>query len=116
MSGFTGNIEQLTEANTYFRHVIFTAPHSQLVLMCLKPGEEIGQEMHSVDQFFRIESGTGKVIIDGQEHDVTAGYAAVVPAGCRHNVINTSTTDYLKLYTIYSPAEHPDQQIDIIKP
>jgi mannose-6-phosphate isomerase-like protein (cupin superfamily) len=107
--GFCDNIEQQTLANDNFRHVIYTAPHSQLVLMSLKPNEEIGMEVHSDnDQFFRFEQGDGKVVIDGNEYAVTDGYAVVVPAGAQHNVVNTSADHDLKLYTIYSPAHHKD--------
>ena len=109
MAGYVGNIEEITEKNEYFRQVIFTASHSQLVVMLLKPGEDIGEEVHpNVDQFFRIEEGEGKVVIDGEEFAVFEGSAVVVPAGARHNVINTSQTEALKLYTIYSPPNHPD--------
>jgi mannose-6-phosphate isomerase-like protein (cupin superfamily) len=112
MTGFVGKIEELTLANSYFRQVIFTAPHSQLVLMSLKPLEEIGMEMHAnVDQFFRIEKGQGKVIMNGEESAVSDGFAIMVPAGTQHNVINTSQTDELKLYTIYSPPNHPDGKV-----
>jgi mannose-6-phosphate isomerase-like protein (cupin superfamily) len=109
MAGYVGNIEEITEKNEYFRQVIFTASHSQLVVMSLKPGEDIGEEVHpNVDQFFRIEEGEGKVVIDGEESAIFEGSAVVVPAGARHNVINTSQTEALKLYTIYSPPNHPD--------
>ena len=112
MTGYVGKIEELTLANTYFRQVIFTAPHSQLVLMSLLPKEEIGTEMHAnVDQFFRIEKGQGKVIMNGEENTIGDGDAIVVPAGTTHNLINTSQTDELKLYTIYSPPNHPDGKI-----
>jgi len=112
MKGFAEEIENQTEANDNFRKVIFTAFHSQLVLMCLKPNEEIGMEVHpDNDQFFRIEEGEGKVIIDGVETAIKDGWAVVVPAGSEHNVINTSATESLKLYTIYSPAHHPDGTI-----
>lgn len=112
MTGYVGKIEELTLANSFFRQVIFTAPHSQLVLMSLKPLEEIGMEMHAnVDQFFRIEKGQGKVIMNGEESVISDGFAIVVPAGIQHNVINTSETDELKLYTIYSPPNHPDGKI-----
>ena len=111
MSAYTGNIEELTQTNDFFRQVIFTAPHSQLVLMSLKPKEEIGEEIHDVDQFFRFEEGEGKVVIDGEETEVKDGWAMVVPAGAKHNVINTSETESLKLYTIYSPANHSDGTI-----
>ena len=108
MYGFTGNIEKLTVENTNFRRVVYTAKNSQLVLMSLKPGEDIGEEVHNVDQFFRVEKGQGKVIIDGEESKIKAEDAVVVPAGAEHNVINTSKTKALKLYTIYSPPHHHD--------
>ena len=109
MKGYVGKIEQLTNANINFRTVLYTGKHSQLVLMSLKPREEIGEEIHEDnDQFFRFESGTGTVIIDGVPHAVSDGTAVIVPAGASHNVINTSETDMLKLYTIYSPAHHLD--------
>ena len=111
MAGFVTDIEAETRRNDNFRQVIFTAPHSQLVLMALKPGEDIGSEVHpNVDQFFRFEVGQGKVVIDGQETPVRDGSAVVVPAGRRHNVINTGS-EPLKLYTIYSPPNHPDGTI-----
>lgn len=112
MTGYVGKIEELTLANDYFRQVIFTAPHSQLVLMSLNPNEEIGVETHAnVDQFFRIEQGEGKVILNGEEHIFSDGYAIVVPAGTIHNIINTASDKKLKLYTIYSPANHKDGTI-----
>lgn len=112
MSGYVEKIEELTLANDYFRQVIYTALHSQLVLMSLNPNEEIGEETHAnVDQFFRIEQGEGKVILNGEEHVFSEGFAIVVPAGTTHNVINTSTDKKLKLYTIYSPANHRDGTI-----
>lgn len=111
MAGFATDIERDTRQNDNFRKVIFTAPHSQLVLMSLKPGEEIGSEVHpNVDQFFRIEVGEGKVVIEGKETPISDGSAIVVPAGNRHNVINTGSVP-LKLYTIYSPPNHPDGTI-----
>ena len=112
MKGYYANIEKLTLENTYFRKVLFTAPHSQLVLMSLKPGEEIGLETHKEnDQFLRFESGKGKAIIGEEEFSLKDGDAVIVPAGTRHNIINTSDTEPLKLYTIYSPAHHPDGTI-----
>ena len=112
MTGYYGHIEKDTLGNTFFRKVLFTAPHSQLVLMCLKPSEEIGMEVHTDnDQFFRFEKGEGKVVIDGEEFIVAEGDAVIVPAGQMHNVINTSKAEELKLYTIYSPAHHPDGTI-----
>ena len=112
MKGFVTSIEKETGKNTDFRHVLYTGKYSQLVLMSLRPGEEIGMETHSdVDQFFRFEAGEGKVIIDGAEHRVTDGDAVIVPAGARHNVVNTSKRSALKLYTIYSPPEHQDKVV-----
>ena len=109
MKGFFDNIEQATLGNEDFRKVLYTAKHSQLVLMSLRPNEEIGMEVHpDNDQFFRFEKGQGKCIIDGNEYAVGDGVAIVVPAGSQHNVINVSVTEDLKLYTIYSPAHHQD--------
>jgi len=109
MKGFKGNIEKDTIENTNFRKVLYTGKESQLVLMSLKPGEDIGMEVHTDnDQFFRFEKGTGKVVIDGTEYEVGDGVAVVVPKGAEHNVINTSDSEPLKLYTIYSPAHHKD--------
>jgi len=109
MRGFKENIEKLTLENGNFRKVIYTGPHSQLVLMSLKSNEEIGMEVHpDNDQFFRFEAGKGKVIIDGNEYEVADGDAVVIPAGAEHNVINLSDAEPLKMYTIYSPAHHRD--------
>jgi len=109
MRGFITNIEKDTLENKNFRKALYTSKHSQLVLMSLKPGEEIGMEVHpDNDQFFRIEKGKGKCIIDGNKYELNDGVAIVVPAGAEHNVINTSDTEELKLYTIYSPAHHKD--------
>ena len=109
MAGYVGNIEEKTLNNDYFREVVFTGKYFQLVVMSLKPGEEIGSEVHkNVDQFFRVEKGRGKVIINGEENLFTNGVAIVVPAGSEHNVINISTSNDLKLYTIYSPPQHKD--------
>ena len=107
--GYKANIEQLTTENTNFRHVLYTAKDCQLVLMTLQPGEEIGLEAHDEgDQFFRFEQGEGKVIIDETDYVVGDGDVVIVPMGARHNVINTSTTEALKLYTIYAPPHHQD--------
>ena len=109
MKGFKSNIEKDTLNNSNFRRVLYTGKNSQLVLMSLKPGEEIGEEVHqTVDQFFRFERGNGIVLIDGVKQNVADGDAVIVPAGASHNVINTSKTADLKLYTIYSPPEHQD--------
>src|SRR5579872_2571117 len=110
MTGYVGAIEKQTLENTYFRQVLFTAQHAQLVVMCLQPGEEIGDEVHpNVDQFFRIEQGEAKFVFnEKEEHLVHDGDAVVVPAGTYHNVVNMSKTSMLKLYTIYSPPNHPN--------
>ena len=110
MTEYIGPIEKLTLANTYFRQVLFTGKHAQLVVMCLKPGEAIGDEVHpNVDQFFRIEQGEARFVFDEKrERSARDGDAVVVPAGTFHNVINTSKTAPLKLYTLYSPPNHPD--------
>ena len=109
MKGFYQNIEEETLANDNFRKVLYTGKHSQLVLMSLKPNEEIGLETHSEnDQFFRIEAGNGRAIIDGNTYELHDGIAIIVPAGAEHNIINDSDTEALKLYTIYSPPHHKD--------
>jgi len=109
MKGFNANIEKATLENTNFRKVMYTGKHCQLVLMSLAPKEEIGMEVHQDnDQFFRFEKGQGKCIIDGNEYELTDGVAIIVPAGAQHNIINTSESEALKLYTIYSPAHHKD--------
>ena len=110
--GFVINIEEATKENDNFRKVLYTAKHSQLVLMSLKPGEEIGEEVHNnLDQFFRFEEGEGKVVIEGEEFQIKDGFAVVIPAGTKHNIINTSSEMPLKLYTIYSPPNHQDGTI-----
>ena len=109
MKGFVSNIEEDSLNNNNFRKVLYSGKHSQMVLMSLKPKEEIGMEVHEEnDQFFRIEKGQGKCIIDGNESELADGTAVVVPAGAEHNIINTSDSEELKLYTIYSPAHHQD--------
>lgn len=108
MKGYVDNIEKLTLENERFRKVLYTAKFSQLVLMNIPPGEDIGTETHELDQFLRIESGVGTAILDGVEHPIEDGSAIVVPAGTRHNFVNTSDDAPLKLYTIYSPPEHRD--------
>jgi len=108
MKGYIVNIEKETLENEFFRKVLFTAPNSQLVVMSLKPGEDIGKETHHLDQFIRIEAGKAKVILDGEESEVREDFAFIIPAGTEHNVINESETEDLKLYSIYSPPEHKD--------
>ncbi len=115
MKGYVINIEKASVENDNFRKVLYTAPHSQLVLMSLLPGEEIGEETHTLDQFFRIEKGIGKAVLNGMEYPIEDGSAVVVPAGVRHNIINTSTEEPLKLYTVYSPPEHRDGVIHSTK-
>jgi mannose-6-phosphate isomerase-like protein (cupin superfamily) len=113
MTGYVGPIEDQTLKNGYFRQVLFTGGYCQLVVMCLQPGEEIGAEVHpAVDQFFRIEEGEATFVLDGkEEHRVHDGDAVIVPAGTFHNVINPSKSKTLKLYTLYSPPNHPDGTI-----
>ncbi|MFH0873744.1 MAG: cupin domain-containing protein [Candidatus Komeilibacteria bacterium] len=108
MKGYVVNLEQETLGNNSFRKVLYTAQHSQLVLMSLLPGEDIGMEVHTLDQFIRIDSGNGKAILNDIEYELKDGYAVVVPAGAKHNIINTSTDTPMKLYTVYSPPEHQD--------
>jgi mannose-6-phosphate isomerase-like protein (cupin superfamily) len=116
MKGFKTNIEKDTLENRKFRKVLYTGKHSQLVLMSLRPKEEIGMETHTEnDQFFRFEAGQGKVIIDGNEYTVGDGVAIIVPAGAKHNVINISDSKELKMYTIYSPAHHKDGIVRVTK-
>ena len=109
MSGYSINIEAKTLEGDNFREVLYTTARSQLVIMTLQPNQEIGMEHHTGhDQFIRVEQGVGKAILDGEEHALEDGVAVVIPAGTEHNVINTSSTDKLKLYTLYTPPEHPD--------
>lgn len=116
MPGYHTDIEAETLSNTNFRKVLFTGAHCQLVLMSLLPSEEIGMEVHAnVDQFFRFEAGQGKAIMNGEEVVFKANDVVIVPAGTNHNIINTSTTEPLKLYTIYSPANHPDGTVHATK-
>lgn len=116
MHGYKDNIEKLTLENTDFRRVLYTAQNVQLVLMSLKPGEEIGSEIHDDgDQFFRFEAGEGKLIINGNEQTVGDGDVAIVPQGAEHNVINTSDSEALKLYTLYCPPHHKDGTVHATK-
>jgi mannose-6-phosphate isomerase-like protein (cupin superfamily) len=116
MKGYKINIEKETLKNENFRNVLYTSKHMQLVLMTLKTGEEIGAEVHiGIDQFFRFESGKGKCIIDGNEYNIADGDVIIVPAGSRHNVINTDASEELKMYTIYAPPHHQDGLINATK-
>lgn len=109
MAGYSVDIERATLEGNDFRRVLFTGPQSQLVIMTLQPGEEIGTERHEGhDQFIRVEAGEGEALLDGERHPLSDGVAVVVPAGTEHNVVNTSASEPLRLYTIYSPSEHPD--------
>lgn len=109
MKGYKTNIEKETIDNKNFRKVLYTSKHIQLVLMTLQPGEEIGEEVHDEnDQFFRIESGHGKCIIDGNEYEITDGDAIVIPTGSKHNIINVDANTDLKMYTLYAPPHHKD--------
>lgn len=108
MKGYIGDIERLALENEHFRVVLYTATQSQLVVMSLKPGEDIGNEIHDVDQFIRCEQGTGTAILDGVEHEIKDGFAVVIPAGVKHNIINTSNDAPLKLYSLYAPPHHKD--------
>jgi len=116
MKGYKVCIERATLDNNSFRKVLYTSKHSQLVLMTLRPGEDIGMEVHpNNDQFFRFEEGQGECVIDGNVYAVEGGDAVVIPAGAEHNVINTSSKDALKMYTIYSPAHHKDGIVRMTK-
>ena len=115
MKGYIINIEKASKENNNFRKVLYTARYSQLVLMSLKPGEDIGEEVHDLDQFLRIEQGEGKAVLNGVEHQLEDGSAVVVPAGTRHNIINTSSAKEMKLYTVYSPANHRDGVVHATK-
>lgn len=107
MKGFVDSIESLAAKNADFRRVLYTATHSQLVLMTLRPDEDIGDEVHTLDQFFRVEEGTGEAVLDGVKTSLRAGFAVLVPSGTRHNILNTGSVP-LRLYTLYSPANHRD--------
>ena len=115
MKGYITNIEKLSLENEDFREVLYTAKNSQLVVMSLKPNEDIGEEVHQLDQFIRCEAGTGKAILDDVEHEISDGFVVVVPAGTKHNIINTSSEKELKLYTLYSPPNHKDGVIHVTK-
>ena len=116
MHGYVTNIERDTLANDDYRRVLYTGPNTQLVLMTLQPGDEIGEETHEEhDQFIRVEAGAGVVLLDGERHTLSDGSAVVIPAGVRHNVFNMSVDAPLRLYTLYSPPEHPDGTVQHTK-
>ena len=114
MKGYVINIEKATKENNNFRKVLYTAQSSQLMVMSLKAGEEIGAEVHDLDQFIRIEKGKGKAVLDGVEHEIEDDFAVVIPAGCNHNIINTGDEE-MKLYTVYSPPEHREGVVNATK-
>lgn len=111
MNGFVTDIEKRALTNKYFRQVLYTDKNVQLVVMSLKPKEDIGEEVHNLDQFIRVESGSGKSVLNGKEHKIKNGTALVIPKGTRHNIINTSTKKPMKLYTVYAPPNHKDGTI-----
>ena len=112
MAGYSVDIEKAALQNEFFRKVLFTGKHMQLVVMTLKPGEDIGKEVHDhVDQFIRVEAGTGESMMDGKTTSLSDGMSIVIPAGAEHNVTNTSSSEPLRLYTLYSPPNHPDGTI-----
>lgn len=111
MKGYVGNIEEESLENGHFRKVLYTARNSQLVVMSIPPNQDIGEEIHDLDQFIRCESGKGRAVLDGAEHDISDGWAVLVPAGTRHNIVNTSPDKSLKLYTLYAPPEHRDDVV-----
>jgi mannose-6-phosphate isomerase-like protein (cupin superfamily) len=115
MRGYVADIEKLSLENKNFREVLYTAKNSQLVVMSLKPKEDIGQEVHQLDQFIRCEAGEGKAVLDGVSHDIRDGFVVVAPAGAQHNIINTSAEKDLKLYTLYSPPNHEDGTVHATK-
>lgn len=116
MAGYVTNIERDTLENEDYRRVLFTGPNTQLVLMTLRPGEEIGLETHrGHDQFIRVETGSGYVELNGTRHEIADGSAVVIPSGAKHNVVNTSKNEALRLYTLYSPPEHPEGTVQHTK-
>lgn len=115
MKGYAINIEKASEENSNFRKVLYTAPNSQLVVMNLKPNEDIGEEVHTLDQFIRVEKGEGKSVLNDVEYAISDGFAVVIPAGVKHNIINTSSDKEMKLYTVYSPANHRDGVVHTTK-
>lgn len=115
MKGFLINIEEKALTNTYFREVLYTDPRVQLVVMSLLPLEDIGEEVHQLDQFIRVEKGRGRAVLDGEEHAIADGSAIVIPKGTRHNIINDATDEMMKLYTLYAPPDHREGAIHTTK-
>lgn len=115
MKGFVTNIEEASLANENFRTVLYTDTRVQLVVMSLKPLEDIGEEVHELDQFIRVEEGEGSAVLDGVAHEIRSGFAIVVPQGTRHNIINTSADKPMKLYTVYAPPNHKDGTVHVTK-
>jgi mannose-6-phosphate isomerase-like protein (cupin superfamily) len=115
MKGYVANIEELSNENENFRKVLYTDPRLQLVVMSLKPDEEIGEEVHQLDQFIRVERGNGKAILDGEESEITDGSVVIIPSGTKHNILNTSSKNPMKLYTLYAPPNHKDGVIHMTK-
>ncbi len=116
MKGYIVNIEEATKENENFRKVLYTSKNSQLVVMAIQPGDDIGEEVHDLDQFIRLEAGEGKAVLDDVEHEIEDDWAVVIPAGTKHNIINTSNDEVMKLYSIYSPPEHKDGIVHVMKP
>lgn len=108
MKGYVGNIEEISLQNEFFRSVLYTDARLQLVVMSLRPGEDIGEEVHELDQFIRVEAGEGKAVLDGAEHMLRDGMVVVVPGGTKHNILNTSSAKPMKLYTLYAPPNHKE--------
>ncbi len=115
MKGYITNIEEKTIANENFREVLHTNDHIQLVVMSLLPNEDIGEEVHELDQFIRVEKGEGKAVLDGVEHRVKDGSVVIIAQGTRHNIVNTSSTEPMKLYTLYAPPDHKDGLVNATK-
>jgi len=116
MKGYVINIEEATKENENFRKVLYTSKNSQLVVMAIQPNDDIGEEVHELDQFIRLEAGRGKAVLDDVEHDIEDDFAVVIPAGTKHNIINTSNDEVMKLYSVYSPPEHKDGIVHVTKP
>lgn len=115
MKGYIANIETLSLENENFRKVLYTTTNTQLVVMSINPNEDIGEEVHHLDQFIRCEAGEGKAVLDGVVHEIRDGFVVIVPSGAKHNIINTSSEKPLKLYTLYSPPNHKDGTVHVTK-